>query len=406
MATLQPLNALLKKMQQENGVIFDKNGTLNIITSLIASNMRLDEYDNIADAAKLLNTLEYLQCHGQVNNQGDSVYAFWKMTRQLQDRIAVENIIKWTEIFNLLYEQSVGKFYHPEWLKRIDISCFITRCGDEQKQKIDEQQQQLWSKLKKFHDHLDFSGVDVNIHDIDDQNIKLFLRIYHIHFSPGPDGVLWKKLVSGSMAKVFSYKFYTGDGYEMVNAFYRGEMKSDEMQNDEVLSVLSFSSSLMFPATLTSDLIVYRSDCMKKCPNEFNCQGFYSAALLFSSCEQFAVKNSPVQSSQSRSRLLRIRIPKGAKFLPTFAVVGKETELTILPGTKLSIVHGGIKTYREGIKGKLNFCDYVVTEPSPELSTTMKNRLFEAIVTDRPNIPDIRILLNDLRDFFFESTQN
>lgn len=397
---IQQLEKLFDQINKKNGVIFDKEGTLNIITSLIGTNMRLDQYDSVADAAKLLNTLQYLRCHDKVNTRGDSVSAFWNMLLQLQDRIAVENIIKWIETYNEIFEQSIGTFRYPESLKKSDISCFITRCHENHS--IDQEQEQLFSRLQKFHDHLDFLNVDVNVHDFDDCNVDLYLKVYDRHFNPNGDGVLWKKLVNGNMSRVFSYKAYTGEQYKTINQFYRGQGKVEDMTPFDVLNALLFTSSYMFPATLSTDLVVYRYDSIKICPEEFKCKGYYSTALLFDSCKHFALVNESNVNNKIKNRLMKITIPAGTKFLPTFAVVSKETEITLLPGTRLKLTTLDKEKSGDG-KVQIRFCEYTITETPPEMTRDLKRRLFKVAMTY--DVEGGEQLLEDVRGFFREHSQ-
>jgi len=215
-------------------------------------------------------------------------------------------------------------------------------------------------RLNDFHDY-------TTRNNINDHTSEKFLGAYYQKFPDRPESGLWEVFVP----QIIRNKYRLKENFfeEMNHLLIKSKELRQEMLTPGTSTIyISLLVILLFPATLSKDIIVYRKDTTMKTDNIFYTDGFFSTSLSYESVEEF-------QEGAKKSRIIRITIPRGTKFLPSIGINQGEREITLMPGTTLVRESGAchVEKYRKGYAHI--FCDYKVTE-TKALSDESQKQIF------------------------------
>ena len=352
------MEKLEKILIKNKDVTFGHDNLIGIIKNVSESiSMGLLESEkSILNIIKLLNTLSYLN-EGEIRGMITDEWMYYIIT--LSDKIATENAHVWITTFNRLhdmYKASYGFTDESGSVGTITLSCYMKNCAPSKIQK-DKYSMRLVKKLNDFHAHT----IRYNINDPASYN---FVRAYVRSFSDRMDSRLWTvfipKIIQNFLVQV---KKRTGDDdfLKRVNHFLRGNKRFNGekiITIDTCYAYISLLATLLFPATLSKNMTVYTKDK----PNRFSTYAFFSTSLSY----------EPVQLCKCKqNRIIRIKIPKGTKFLPSIGIDRKDREITLMPGT--TFIRNPKRNYT---KRNYMFCDYKVTGTKDFLSDENKKQLF------------------------------
>lgn len=330
--------------------------------------------ESILNTMKLLNTISYLK-EGEIRYLiGDawmhSIFTF-------SDKIATENVHDWITTFNHLHDLYKDCYGFTDGsgttktIGRVDLSCHLRQCAPSEIKK-DKYSVELVKKLNEFHNYT--TRVHINDHTSDK-----FLNAYYHFFPDRPESGMWNvfvpQVVQNFLVQIKRYTHKDDDFFQMLNHLLRGKKKYNEKiivtgNNGNTAGYIKVLATLLFPATLSKDIVVFRKDTVMEKPRSFSTEGFFSTSLSYESVEEF--------NRSQRNRILRITIPKGTKFLPTIGIDRKEREITLMPGTTLEKAEScTVNKYDR--KHTHMFCEYNVTE-TKELSDESKKELFLFVI--------------------------
>jgi len=346
------MKKLEKILIKNKDVTFGHDNLIGIIKNVSESiSMGLLESEkSILNIIKLLNTLSYLN-EGEIRGMITDEWMYDIIT--LSDKIATENAHIWITTFNRLhdmYKASYGFTDESGSVGTITLSCYMKKYAPSKIQN-DKYSMRLVKKLNDFHAHT----IRYNIIPAS----YSFVREYVHSFSDTMYSRLWTvfipKIIQNFLVQV---KKRTGDDdfLKRVNHFLRGNKR---FKGENIITIetchayISLLATLLFPATLSKNITVYT----KEKPNRFSTYAFFSTSLSY----------EPVQLCKCKqNRIIRIKIPKGTKFLPSIGIDRKDREITLIPGT----------TFIRKPKRNYMFCDYKVTGTKDLLSDENKKQLF------------------------------
>ena len=321
---------------------------------------------SILSIMRLLNTLSYLN-EDDMRIMITDAWMYYIIT--LSDKIATENAHVWIEIFNRLhnmYKESYGFIDESgSVIDTITLSCHLKKCSPSEIQKS-KYSKNLVKRLNDFHDHTTKANIK-------DHTSEKFLEAYYQKFPDRAESGLWNvfipKIIREFLVQIKRYTF-KDDFFEKINHLLRGNKKFNgrNIITDSTLpTYISVLATLLFPATLSKDMIVYRKDTIMDKPNCFSTDAFFSTSFSYESVQPFNIGK--------QNRIIRITIPQGTKFLPTIGIDRKEREITLMPGTTLTRESGACsrKEYNRGYQHM--FCDYKVTG-TKDLSDESQKQLF------------------------------
>ena len=360
MPDMKELEKILIKNKNVTFGINHLRGIIKNVSQTTSFGLLSDSEDSILNIMKLLNTLSFIN---ENKTLGMITNAWMYNIITLKDKIATENAHVWIQIFNLLhdmYKESYG-FTDESGLLigPITLSCHLRKCSPSEIKKR-KYSNILVKRLNDFHDY-------TTRNNINDHTSEKFLGAYYQKFPDRPESGLWEVFVP----QIIRNKYRLKENFfeEMNHLLIKSKELRQEMLTPGTSTIyISLLVILLFPATLSKDIIVYRKDTTMKTDNIFYTDGFFSTSLSYESVEEF-------QEGAKKSRIIRITIPRGTKFLPTLGIDRKEREITLMPGTTLVRESGAcqVEKYRKGYAHI--FCDYKVTE-TKALSDESQKQLF------------------------------
>ena len=344
------MEKLEKILIKNKDVTFGHDNLIGIIKNVSESISMgsLESEKSILNIMKLLNTLSYLN-EGEIRGMITDEWMYDIIT--LTDKIATENAHVWITTFNRLhdmYKASYGFTDESRSIGTITLSCHMKNCAPSKIQK-NKYSMRLVKKLNHFHNHT-----------ISDPASDRFVRSFVRSFSDRMYSRLWTvfipKIIQHFLVQVKKIT-YDDDFLKRVNYFLRGNKR---FKGENIITIhtcheyISLLATLLFPATLSKNITVYT----KEKPNRFSTYEFFSTSLSYDESDQLC--------KCKQDRIIRIKIPKGTKFLPSIGIDRKNREITLMPGT----------TFIRKPKRNYMFCDYKVTGTKDFLSDENKKQLF------------------------------
>lgn len=363
-----------RQIQKDANIVLDINQSIRLILGVMVSKFHVYDFNMIKDGLKVLNSLTI------VNNKKSRDYgAQWVHAMEdLSNIIAVDNSLDWINSYNKMIDSF--NVDHNTQLDGVELSCFLKECSDND---LNETFSGSSLKaIKNFHRDLERNNINLDPETHNFMDGKKYMEVFHSHF--GVDQLLTEPVTGGfwnllipSKINYFMHmaKTYFGSNvYRKINQPFREGIIGNAFRGQ----FLDMAGTLLFPSKISQELIVYRVDNENEARGSFKCKGYYSTSLRYESNIPFDNKNSPV-------RILRITIPANMHFIPLFKYIGREGEITLMPGTTLKRQGPCRPVGKQLGNRKYSFCDYEVRQ-TVDLSESVRDKIFSRIVSKQNNM--------------------
>jgi len=283
------------------------------------------------------------------------------------DRLAVENAQQLTEKYNHVME-NVRKFFpefnlahrahNPIFGSDAIVSCQIRRCSKDD----------VANELRNG---------DPFAEDVSPQQIERQQAFFDNFYETEYDDTVQAKAMSirdmrlgifpKGLKSMFSYEKYTGNGYMVLNDFFRCNKASVNSLEDMVGIFTRFAQNLCLPFYTDRDFRIYRGDGFPVSAQTLETKGFFSGSLSVVELGKFV---------KSGGRMIQINIPKGTPFLPLIMERTDEGEISLLPGTVL-------EKQSEMLLENGHFAEYTVAQNPPGMTELEEATIFKNIIPER-----------------------
>lgn len=383
---------VVKVIEKEN-VRFDTSGLLHFLSTESIKTKHLNDFDSIEGAVKLLNSMIYYEYHNQPTIES----SFTTLYGQLDDRFALENAFEWIETYN---DVMISNGYDDELLVH---SCLTKSCAVESVREMYNDNNILVEKyqtfkrelsLRKIHDIDDdtssYNCISVNSDEIVKECSKDYLDVYYEYMRNYTGSSIWNYLVPPEIRDITvsgSMSYRNGDFYTELNSIFRsGDDLTSSILKRNLNHFINVCRLMIFPASLSEELVVYRRDNYMEKTDNIKTSGFYSCSLSFDRVRDY---NNTIPTG----RIVRIRIPSGQRFLIVNSFRSGENEIVLMPSTymrKISCIGNRSRM------GNIMFCDYVV-QRTYEMNRVIRNSLMLPIVRTIHKREIIKHIVKDIQ---------
>lgn len=361
------------KIIEKNHVHFDKSWLIRYLK--YESNRRhLNDFDSIQDKVTLLNTIMYYEYYDGLETDVD----FAHFNNQLDDRIALENSYKWVETYN-----TIMITYGLSGDNLLEHSCFTQTCVEDSIREMYKNKNDIVQRFKQFkrelyrrkiydinnsgngEDNDEFSCITLDSDHISKKCSKEYLDTYYSYMGKDRYSSIWNYLVPEEIRAIItdaSSDYMNGNLYTEINEVFRSEDDlTSQIGRNYINGFLKVCRLMVFPASLSEDIVVYRRDGFMDSSETVKTKGFYSCSISF----------DRVRGWGNQRRIMKIRIPAGQKFLTIGSFMNRNYEIILMPSTLFKRVEC-IEYPNDS--GKNLFCDYVV-ESTYTMDKAVRNAL-------------------------------
>jgi len=376
---------------EKKHVKFDIKWLLKYLQSEV-KRRHLNDFDSIQDKVTLLNSILYYEYHHGLDADVD----FPQLNDQLDDRLALENSYKWIETYNDTMRSN--GFFGDNLLQHF---CLTKTCVEDSIREMYRNRNEIVERFKQFkrelkrrkiynidangngRDNDEFSCITLDSDQISKKCSKEYLDVYYSYMGKYRISPIWNYLVPNKIRKIItnaSSEYMSGDLYREINMVFR---RDDDLTNtirlDDADGFLDVCRLMVFPASLSEDIVVYRRDDYMDSSETVRTKGFYSCSISF----------QRVRAWNQKKRIMKIRIPAGQKFLTVGSFMHREYEIILMPSTLIKKVE--CIEYPNESSNNL-FCDYVV-----ESTYKMDNSVRNALMRSYDDINDKRSQISEVR---------
>ena len=346
-------------------VSFSKEHLLTYLMILQGQNIQLD---TIQYNVKLLNTIVYYMYKESTILDIEIAEVWLKFNYELENRIALENSYEWVTIYNELLERS-----EPGNINSLKHSCLSTTCTNDILNRLYKDDKYFLQKIKNFKKELGLRRIDIRPDNdpeyvTTDKDFSKYLKVFYTYMGENTVSPLWRALIPSQIIQLrnFGIYMYTNTGFSYLNEICRTNMSHTEicgLEENKINEILSMFFLLLFPISLSEDIVVYRADKHNETSETIKTCGYDSCGFKSTRAKDYM---------KDHGRFLRITIPLGTKFIPISFLSGREDEIVIMPSTIMT------RNKCKKIKSSDNynkFCDYTITS-THEIDMEFKTLLF------------------------------